>query len=432
VSDPAVAAQGWSQRGRAMVQRVLASDFFRRVAQTYVTQLAQMAINMCLSLIITRSMIPEARGHYAIAMLLASTGIQFGNLGLHAANNYLAAKDRRRLPVLLGNSLIVGPLLGTISITVILGLLAIWPRLNPTRGLLLTIALLIIPFGVSKMLLQNLQIGIEAIRAYNRIELQMALLGLALTVLACALGYANPTAYLAVTLLTGIGTVTLCIASLRCALTEAVRFSWQAICDSVQYGLKSYLLCLFSFLVQRVDLLIVQDALGPRQTAYYSIAASSAELVRMLPMVTSLVFFPRITALANEREKWLLANRLCVLIGVSLLFICLVVGVFAEGLITLLFGATYQPAAAPFRLLLPGIIFWGIAAFPQLFLASEGIPRGTLALWGALTALTIALDIVFIRSFGILGAAGVSTVTYLITFVAVWFYAWNRVRWRSV
>lgn len=60
------------------------------------------------------------------------------------------------------------------------------------------------------------------------------------------------------------------------------------------YGLRAYLAILASFLVIRIDLLLVNSYLGAHEAGLYSVTATIADGLFVLPMVVGLNLFPRI------------------------------------------------------------------------------------------------------------------------------------------
>src|SRR3989442_8842856 len=95
----------WWSAGAAFWQRAFASDFAWKVGETFATRVFLIGAGVVASVMVARALGPEGRGLYAVAGALAGVGVQFGNLGLHSANTYFAARDRGLLPRLAGNSL---------------------------------------------------------------------------------------------------------------------------------------------------------------------------------------------------------------------------------------------------------------------------------------------------------------------------------------
>src|SRR5207253_7088014 len=60
------------------------------------------------------------------------------------------------------------------------------------------------------------------------------------------------------------------------------------------YGLRAYIAIVLSYLVIKLDLLLVNGYLGPRQAGLYSVAATIADGIFVLPTVIGVNLFPRV------------------------------------------------------------------------------------------------------------------------------------------
>ena len=166
--------------------KMLASDFMRKIAETFAVRILLIGIGLVTSVIVTRILGPEGRGLYAVVIAIGAMGIQFGNLGLHASNTYYVSKDRSLLPALVGNTLVVSFAFGGGGAFVAWIVFSLWPNIAPVGGFLLIIALVWIPFGLAYMLIQNLLLGLQEVRAYNVIELTTKILSVCFIVVVIA------------------------------------------------------------------------------------------------------------------------------------------------------------------------------------------------------------------------------------------------------
>ncbi|PYT18316.1 MAG: hypothetical protein DMF51_00445 [Acidobacteria bacterium] len=191
------------------------------------------------------------------------------------------------------------------------------------------------------------------------------------------------------------------------------------------YGLKSYLACLFAYLVVRFDLLMVQHMLGARQTGYYSIAASMADLVYLLPSIIGTLLFPKLVARATREEKWRLTAGMSGLVLVLMMGVSGIAALFARPVIRLLFGADFLPAAPAFVLLAIAMIFYGVNNIVSSYLASMSFPWFSVLIWIVACALNVGLNLFWIPAYGIMGASLSSLVCYVLVLVAqVVYCAW--------
>jgi len=406
-------------------QKIKPSDFVQKVAETLLTRILLIGVGLITSVIVARVLGPEGRGLYAVAAAIGAIGVQFGNLGLHASNTYYVSRDKKLLPALIGNTILVSCAVGIPIIVLIWVILSLWPKLAPIDGLLLVLSLAWVPLGLVCLLLQNLLLGVQEVHAFNKIELVTKVVGVGLIALLTFMRIATVEAIFST------GLVTLVISSiwnlqrLKSHLTRSLHASMALLKQNIQYGVKAYLTAFFSFLVLRVDLLMVKYILGPEQTGYYSIAANIAELVYILPVVVATILFPKLSSLTNIKEQWYLTKKAAVSTGAGMLLVLALAGLLAKPVVRMLYGDPFLPSVSPFLWLLPGMLFLGVETVAVQFLNSLGFPKVIVAVWGLSCLLNIGLNILAIPEYGIVGASMVSSLSYFVVFAFVIWVSWK-------
>ena len=66
---------------------------------------------------------------------------------------------------------------------------------------------------------------------------------------------------------------------------------------------------MFTFVVLRLDVLLLELIRGAGEVGVYVVAVSLAEFVFLPASTTATLLFPRLTAMADGRGRWLLALR---------------------------------------------------------------------------------------------------------------------------
>ena len=98
---------------------------------------------------------------------------------------------------------------------------------------------------------------------------------------------------------------------------------------------------------------------------------------------------------------------------------CLTMALIGEWLIVTLFGVAYQPAYPALLALLPGLLGLCYASILRLDLLGKNRP-GTISLMMGLSALlNLALNLVLIPAYGIVGAAAASSIAYVAVTIAL-------------
>jgi O-antigen/teichoic acid export membrane protein len=188
------------------------------------------------------------------------------------------------------------------------------------------------------------------------------------------------------------------------------------------YGMRAQVGGIITQLNLRLDFVILSVIAGPAVLGIYAIASKFAELVKILGMALSYVLYPRFTK-DGRRDAVRRARRLlpkAVLLAVS---VVAPLWLFAGLLIPAFYGADFEPAVLPARIILLGLVLEGVAGVITGFL--YGVGRPGLNSWAMAVGLvgTVALDLLLIPPFEATGAAVASAVAYLAASLAlVWFF----------
>jgi len=397
------------------------SDFVQKVGETFATRILLIGMGLVTSVLVARILGPEGRGLYAVAMAVGAIGVQFGNLGLHASNTYYVARERSLLPALIGNTLLVSFVVGGSGSVLAWIVFSLRPEFAPVPGLLLALSLLWIPFGLAYLLLQNLLLGIQEVRAYNKIELNNQFVAVVLTGLVILGGIVSVETVFVAGFIALVASFSLVLLGLKKHAKDFLLPSLSLFRDNIRYGIKAYLAAFFSFLVLRIDLLMVKYMLGAEQTGYYSIAVTMADLINMLPVVVATILFPKICAIDSVAEKWLMTKKVTVVTGVILVSFCGLAVFIAQPLVRVLYGKSFLPSVPAFVWLMPGIFFLGVQVIAVQFLNSVGFPKTIVAVWGCCAFFNVFANLWAIPEYGIVGASFVSSISYFIVFISVVF-----------
>lgn len=410
---------------RTFYFRIVSSDFIRKIGETFVTRIFLIGIGLATSVIVARALGPEGRGLYAVAATIGAIGVQFGNLGLHASNTYYVARDKKLLPALVGNTIMVSFAVGGFITVLIWMIFSIWPKFAPLGGLLLILSLIWIPLGLVCLLLQNLLLGIQEVRAFNKIELVTKMVAVSVIGLLTLIGTATVEAVFSAALVALVISSLWALCRLKSHLTKPPQASIALLKENIWYGLKAYLAAFFSFLVLRVDLLMAKYMLGAEQTGYYSIAANMGELVNILPVVVATILFPKLSALTDIKEKWYFTKKAAVATGAGMLLVLAVAGFLAKPVVRVLYGDPFLPSVPPFLWLLPGIFFLGVETVAVQFLNSIGFPKVIVVVWSLTCFLNIGLNMWVIPEYGITGASIVSSLSYFVVCAFIVWISWK-------
>ena len=395
----------------------LKSDFLRKVFALSVNRSLVMGLGFLISIVLVRELGPEGRGLYVAALSVALIGVQFGNLGFQVSHTLMVSRNKSTLAALTANSLLIGLLIGGMEAAVMAAVFILFPSLAPIHGRLLGMSLAWIPFGIIYFLFYNLFVGIDDIKSYVKIELTSKAIQLLLIYLLAYFFDFRVEVFFACAFLLQAVSCAWQFLKLRKHFQEPFSPSLDLYKGQLFQGLRAYLVGVLSFLLIRIDMLIVKYILGSEQTGYYSVSASLADIIPLIPSMIAIMLFPRLSSLADTEERWRLARKALRSTSLFLLPILALVFFLAKPVIGFVYGAPFLPAVRSFQLLVPGVYFLAIQMMAVQFLKSEGFPLRAVINWLAIVSLNISLDIWLVPRYGIEGAAAVSSICYFLIFV---------------
>ncbi len=177
------------------------------------------------------------------------------------------------------------------------------------------------------------------------------------------------------------------------------------------YSFLAFVTNILQFVAYRADYWLVDYYKGSLQLGLYSVSVRLAQLFWIIPGLFAAIIFPKVASNQIEENSFNLLSLVrimntCNIISGLLLFF------FSPYLITWLFGIEYADSITPFRILLPGVITFCFSIILASYFA--GINKLKVNFYGTVLCLLviIILDIGFIPSFGIKGAALASSIGY--------------------
>jgi O-antigen/teichoic acid export membrane protein len=189
------------------------------------------------------------------------------------------------------------------------------------------------------------------------------------------------------------------------------------------YGLRAQLGGVMTQLNLRLDFVLLTLLAGPAVLGVYAVASKFAELIRILGMALTYVFYPKFAREGRSRSvadvRRLIPKAALLTAGV---LVPLWIG--AGVVIPAFYGSAFESAVTPTRIILLGLALDGVAGVIAAFLYGVGRP-GLYSLGiAAGLAVTIALDLVLIPPFETVGAAIASAVAYLTSALALVAFLW--------
>ncbi len=198
----------------------------------------------------------------------------------------------------------------------------------------------------------------------------------------------------------------------------AVRFDRDVLRVMIARGAVFALALTMCKLNYRADMLLVQWYMTADDVGLYSQGVGTIELALQIPNALAAVIFSH-SAAASDAEAFRQRSRRIVIRAVPLLMLgAALLCVTAPVLIPLIFGEEFRPSVPVVWALAPGIVGVGVFQLVVSDFNGRGEPEVGLKAAGASLVVNLALNVMWIPEYGILGAAFASSVSY--TIMAIW------------
>jgi len=194
---------------------------------------------------------------------------------------------------------------------------------------------------------------------------------------------------------------------------KGFRLSGRIIKDVLSLGKYSFLSGVLSFLLYRLDILIVHYFLGSEGTGIYRTAVVMAELLKYIGRSVQLVIVPKLQEYGKEKSRTVLIF-LSKVIFLTLLCGSLLLAFFGEKIIYFVFKESFLPSYIPMLLLFPGIICYGISQVLSGYYVSSGRIKIFVPIAATALVINVVLDFIFIPHYGLIAASLSSTISYMI------------------
>lgn len=410
---------------RLSVRRIFAQSL-----GTFGAQLAGLALSLVSAALIARWLGPEGKGQIAVAMLVPGVLSLLLGSGVGVAGTFLVASGRTPLARLSGNVAGLGLVVSAAGLAAALllfrtGLLArVVPGLPPH---VLLLALAAFPLGIFAQYVAGLVLGMQQIRALNRISVAQGALSTALVALLVAgIGLGVPGAIVASLAAASAGLLLQVRLLRRLGARFAPRLEGEVLRPALSYGLRANVANLMQFFNYRLDVFVVNFLVGAGPVGIYGVAVALAELLWQWPNAVGLVLFPKSSA-GSTRDAGRALRRVLWLTTAVTVAGALALALFGRLAIRIVFGPRFDGAFVPLLLLLPGVVLLGTGKVLSNDIAGRGHPELNSINSGLALVLTLAGNLLLVPRFGIAGAALASTLAYGANFLlAVVFHA--RVR----
>jgi O-antigen/teichoic acid export membrane protein len=390
---------------------------------TLIFQFAILIFGIISSIILARGLGPNARGSFALMVLVTMIFTRLGSFGLEISNVYYTANQNHKIRDLVANSIVIGIVSGFLGIFLVvilseIPLVKAYFEKNNVIIFMLYAILATLPVSLVSTLLVGILQGQEKIFEFNSVSLiisfiqvvfQLGLifwLDLGIWGAVCAYG------------LSAVSGLVFALIFIINTNHISIKPSLTVFRESTTYASKAYTANLLQFLNYRLDQFMVGFFLGPAQLGFYVVAVGIVERLWMIPQSIAAVLFPRTSADGSEKAN-ILTPKVTRFTLLLLLIFSLGVGLVSRPFVILFFGETFEPSIKPLLWLLPGVVALGYGKVLMSDLAGRGRPDIGLIASGVSFIVTLVLDLLLIPRFKLVGAAAASSIAYVITTIVI-------------
>ncbi len=391
-------------------------SFIRDAAYSFAARVWMALARGACVVALSRALGPEHYGVYALVLNTYVIAVLVGTVGLEQASTWSSGQDPARIPQLLRNAFWLSGGLGIVAILLFLGAVSLcrgW-LFDPASTRLIFESLLFVPFAILNNQLAGLVAGCGWFRYYAKSETLKWTVYLGLSV-----GLVVTHMMTARTGLLAFYVATICTAGFHCfvlwrrfgrAPNASWRFDHGLARQVLAYGGKVFGVGIVNLLNFRFDLYMVKYFRSPADVGMYSLGMNLAEVLLYSARSVNLVLFSRISADVRRSISLTPAASRALLAAITFASFCILL--VKDPAILRIFGENYATCSNVVTLLLPGIMAQSLT----LILVGDMLGKQQLGdvLRSAILCFVImvGLDLVAIPSWGVLGAAAISTLAY--------------------
>ena len=398
-----------------MLNKWMGNPIVRNAGWLMGGKLVQMAVNFLIGLLTARYLGPSDYGLIGYAAAYTGFFSAFCKLGL----NPILVKELTDAPdkdgELLGTSLFLQAVSSILSAIVILCLVSVADRGDPTAAAVVSLSNVGMVFQIFDIFhcwfqfkMQSKVTALVSLAAYlitAAYKAALLVLGKPVTwfALATALDYICIAAFLLLAYGHHHG------GKLRISL-ERARQLLQKSCHFILPGL---MVAVYA----QTDKIMLKQLIGEAEIGYYSTAASLCNVWCFVLAAVIDAFYPEITnahktdaGLFARRNKQLYAILFYVSAAVSLLITCC-----AKPAVALLYGKAYLPAVTPLRVLTWHTAFSYLGVARNAWIVCENRQKYLIWVYAAAAAVNVLLNRLLIPAWGAAGAAGASLTAQVVT-----------------
>ncbi len=375
--------------------------------------------------IITRHLGPDGRGKYSVIIYLVLLLTLILGEGIRRRNTIILGKDNRIISkVFLQSLILIIPIIILLSVLYYSSFLLENFLPNVSNELFL-LALFSAIFIILWQSIQAAYLGIQNIFFFNLLQVVSVFATFLLNVIGIYLLNFGLTEIVFSFLCSAIITFLLAAWLFRDYMKLNMNFELSAIKDSAPILFKSTVSVSVMYLLLRSDIFIINYFLGSVATGLYSVAILFLEFFQKIPNTLGPLVISRTVNDDSIKNIFDVVRLVRFTFFINLIFILMLL-IFGQGLIILLFKSEFADAFEALKYLFPALIFLGPGGIIYSYFIGRAFPLKPIIIGGITAALSITLNLHFVPKYGIKASAAIGSVVYVLWSLSLLIYFKNK------
>lgn len=398
-------------------------SFVRNALSVMFTSAVIVPLGLVTSIVLARWLSVPDRALLAVALALTAITVEASSLGLPSASVYRLRRAQSHPSRVVSAEMLLALTFSALAVAVCL-LIKPMIMANFLQGaapLVFLLAVAMVPFQQLSAVLNGIARGIDRFDLQNAYRFLIQIGTLSGLLAALVVWKGGLLHALAAFLIVRITFSLLLAAAVIRTTGIAPTIERNEITQSLSFGFKSYAQNLAGQLHERVDVFMLAYLLDdPSQVAFYAIAISVAEQLKLIPEGIGTALFPQLAGMSEPSAGSLTAavSRHSLIWTVACV---LLLAPAAPFLIPFLYGAAYEASVLPFLILLPAVALLTVFRVPTRYFAATAKQGITISVFATSAAVNIALNLLLIPQYGVLGAAMATLASYVLESILITF-----------
>lgn len=401
-----------------MKSKLLQSRVAKNAGWLIGAKVAQMLINLAVSILVTRFLGPSNFGLINYGTAYTAFFLSLCTLGLNSILVKEFVDCRWEQGTVLGTALVLRAISSALSAVMILCIVSIVDRDDPAAIAVTALCSLGLLFNIFDVFNYWFQSRLE-----SKVTALAALCAYVVTAVYKVALYVRGKSVTWFAFATSVDYIVLAVLLLACYRRHGgtrLRFSWACGRDllkrSYHFILPGMMVAIYGY----VDKFMLKHMINDAEIGYYSTAVSVCSMWSfVLSAIIDSVYPSIMEAYQTDRELYLRRNRqLYAIVFYVSAAVSVVIALLGKYVIWLLYGQAYLPAAAPLRVITWYTAFSYLGVARNAWVVCEGKQRYLKYLYLSAAAINVVLNLLLIPGGGAVGAAAASLLTQAATILA--------------